>query len=480
MNPSPRIFARLRSATVPALALTLLALSPVPAAAAGQPPSGGRDAVVVKEGKGLRIQVDGRDFMVIGMNWDYFPIGTNYNFSLWKQPDDMIEAALAREMPLLKAMGVNVIRVYDGIPARWVKHIYERYGIYTAVNHAMGRYGMTVDGVWIPQNKVDYSDPRFRAAVKAEVLSMVDGLKGTPGILMWILGNENNYGLSWRSSEIENLPVGERDAGRARYLYSLMGEIVRDIKAHDPAHLITTANGDLQYIDLIAQEVKGLDIFGANVYRGKSAGDLFQVVQDKLGLPVLFTEFGSDAFNAKEMREDDLNQAIYLLANWQEIYEQSAGKGRVGNAVGGFTFQWSDGWWKYKQTENLDVHDTNASWANGGYRFDFVEGENNMNEEWFGVCAKGPPDERGLFNLYPRAAYYALREAFKLPPYAPTTAPPSPSASGSTGPNSSSSPSAPAGRTSPPRTSSTLSRRPPPTWDSAAWSPSSWGSRCSR
>jgi hypothetical protein len=50
-----------------------------------------------------------------------------------------------------------------------------------------------------------------------------------------------------------------------------------------------------------------------------------------------------------------------------------------------------------------------------------VEGENNMNEEWFGVCAKGPPDERGLFNLYPRAAYYALREAFKLPPYAPTT-----------------------------------------------------------
>ena len=230
MNPSRVVF-RLRSAAVPALVGALLALSPS-LAPASAPASGGRDAVVVKDGKGFRIQVDGRDFMVIGMNWDYFPIGTNYNFSLWKQPDDMIEAALAREMPLLKAMGVNVIRVYDGIPAKWVKHIYERYGIYTAVNHAMGRYGMNVDGVWIPENKVDYSDPRFRAAVKAEVLAMVDGLKDTPGVLMWMLGNENNYGLSWRSSEIENLPVGEQDAGRARYLYSLIG---RDRPRHQGA-----------------------------------------------------------------------------------------------------------------------------------------------------------------------------------------------------------------------------------------------------
>ena len=29
-----------------------------------------------------------------------------------------------------------------------------------------------------------------------------------PGVLMWLLGNENNYGLSWKSSEIEALPRG--------------------------------------------------------------------------------------------------------------------------------------------------------------------------------------------------------------------------------------------------------------------------------
>ena len=72
----------------------------------------------------------------------------------------------------------------------------------------------------------------------------------------------------------------------------------------------------------------------------------------------------TDAFNAITQREDQLTQARFLLGQWQEIYEQSAGKGRVGNAIGGLIFQWSDGWWKFRQEERLDIHDTNASWPN--------------------------------------------------------------------------------------------------------------------
>lgn len=41
-----------------------------------------------------------------------------------------------------------------------------------------------------------------------------------------------------------------------------------------------------------------------------------------------------------------------------------------------------------------------------------------MNEEWFGICAKGPTSVRGLYQLYPRAAYYALKEAHQIDPYA--------------------------------------------------------------
>jgi len=240
---------------------------------------------VVSDTAGARLQVGGRDFMVYGMNWDYVPIGENYLYSLWQQPDDLIEAALAREMPLLKNMGVNAMRQYVGIPPRWVRYIYERYGIYTVINHPCARYGYTLDGAWIPN--VDYADPRLRAALIAEVSALVEEFQGVPGVLMWLLGNENNYGLSWTSFEAEALPQDERDAARAHQLYSLFGEIIAAVKSRDTDRPVAIANGDLQYIDVIAQDCRGLDVFGTNVYRGISARDLFQVVKDKLGVPVM-------------------------------------------------------------------------------------------------------------------------------------------------------------------------------------------------
>ena len=84
---------------------------------------------VVKNNQGMTLQVNGAEFMVNGMNWDYFPIGTNFSYSLWNQPDDIIKAALDSEMSMLKNMGVNAIRVYTGVQPRWIEYIYEKYGI---------------------------------------------------------------------------------------------------------------------------------------------------------------------------------------------------------------------------------------------------------------------------------------------------------------------------------------------------------------
>jgi beta-galactosidase len=374
---------------------------------------------VVADSLGTRLQVDGRDFMVRGVNWDYVPVGQSISYGFWSEPDDLIRAALDREMPLLRAMGVNVLRQYVGVPPRWIQYIHERYGIYTALDHPLGRYGTTIKGVYHPQT--DYSDPTQRAQLLGEVTALVDQYRGTPGLLMWLLGNENNYGLQWKSAATEQLPAAQRDTAKARYLYSLFGDAIRAVKARDTAHPVAIVNGDLNYVDIIAQETKGLDIFGTNVYRGRGFGDAFRVVRDRLGVPIMFTEFGADAWNAREMREDQATQASYLLAQWEEIYEQSRGKGRVGNAIGGFIFQWTDGWWKDGQDVRLDQHDVASSWANRAYAEDYVEGENNMNEEWWGIAAKGPIDARGLYPIYPRVAYYALQQAFRLDPYAPAS-----------------------------------------------------------
>lgn len=87
-----------------------------------------------KDPSGTRLEVDGRPFMINGVNWDYIPVGENYAYALWTQPDGFIREALEREMVLVKRMGGNAIRVYAGIPPRWVRHIYETYGIFTVVN----------------------------------------------------------------------------------------------------------------------------------------------------------------------------------------------------------------------------------------------------------------------------------------------------------------------------------------------------------
>ncbi|MFT3794880.1 glycosidase [Flavobacterium sp.] len=376
--------------------------------------------VVVNGSQGSKLVVNGNDFIVNGMNWDYYPIGTNYTYSLWNQSDDFIKQALDEEMSLLKNMGVNTIRVYAGMPKKWIEYIYVTHGIYTMLNHSFGRYGLDINGAWRPNT--EYSDPAVRELLLKEVNQLATEYKDTKGLLLFLLGNENNYGLFWDGAETQNIPMPERvSTKRAVAMYKLFNEAAKSMKSIDGSHPIAFCNGDLMYLDIINQECQDFDIFATNVYRGQTFGDLFERVKREYGKPVLFAEFGADAFNAITNQEDQTSQAYYVLNQWKEIYQNAAGVGKTQNALGGFTFQFSDGWWKYGQTSGLDVHDSNASWSNGGYMRDFEQGQNNMNEEWFGICAKGATNAKGFYELYPRSAYYVLKEAHKFNPFAAGT-----------------------------------------------------------
>lgn len=371
---------------------------------------------VKKSERGFRLEANGREMFVNGMNWDYFPIGTNYSYSLWNQSEEVIKAALDNEMPMLKNMGVNTIRQYTGVPPRWIQYIYEKYGIYTMLNHSFGRYGLTLNGKWEPNT--DYARSDVRELLLKEVRQMTEAYRNTPGLLLFLLGNENNYGLFWRGAETEDIPVKDRKSTQAAYpMYRLFNEAAAEMKAIDKGHPVAICNGDLLFLNIINETCKDVDILGINVYRGPSFGDLFDRVSKEYGKPVILTEFGADAYNTQANKEDQAFQAELLVSNWKEIYAHASGRGRANNSLGGFTFQFSDGWWKTGQTTGLDEHDVAASWSNGGYSNDYLVGENNMNEEWFGICAKGPTNERGIYPLYPRAAYYALKEVHRFNPY---------------------------------------------------------------
>ena len=189
---------------------------------------------VVKNDAGMKLVVNGNDFMINGMNWDYIPVGTNtVNANFWKKSDDIIRAGLDSEMSLLKNMNVNVIRQYTGVPARWIKYIYENYGIYTMLNDPFGRYGLTLDGVWVPVT--DYSEPRTQEFLLSEVDKLVKEYKNTPGLLLYLLGNENNYGLFWAGTETEDFPDDEEEKRfigetRGRPMYRLMNEAAKKLK----------------------------------------------------------------------------------------------------------------------------------------------------------------------------------------------------------------------------------------------------------
>ena len=391
------------------LAFTLLLFAPLVSQAQVH------DVQTVRDDTGWRLTVDGEDYFIKGVVWGYSPRGQNYSYNLWGESDDYIRKVLDYDFGMMAAAGVNTIRSFAMIPPQWVEYIFREHGIMSVVNPLMGRYGATIGGKWVPFT--DYSDELTRSTLKTDVLEIVERYKDTPGVIMFALGNESNYGLSWSSFEIENLPEGEQNTAKARYLYSLYEEVISGGKRIAPDHLFTIVNGDIQYIDLIEELVPSLDIMGSNAYRGPSFTNLWAEVNEKLDLPVAFFEFGSDAFNAREYREDQAAQALILRDQWLEMYNKSAGNGEEGNAIGGFVFEWRDEWWKYLQTENLDTHDNNASWSNQAYLFDWAEGQNNMNEEWFGIAALGPANSEGVYTARPRMAVDVLSEVWALDPY---------------------------------------------------------------
>ncbi|NNF20621.1 MAG: glycosidase, partial [Saprospiraceae bacterium] len=256
---------------------------------------------VVQDASGIKLMVNGEAFMINGMNWDYFPIGTNYSYSLWNQSDDVIAAALDYEMSLLKNMGVNTIRMYTGVQPKWIRYIYENYGIYTMLNHSFGRYGLTIDGAWVAVT--DYRNKKTKDLLMSEVTKLVEEYKNTPGLLLFLLGNENNYGLFWAGAETEDFPDDEErinfiGESRGRPMYKLMNEAAVKMKSIDGNHPVAICNGDLLFSEIIAEECKDVDIYGVNMYRGVSFGDAFQRVKDELNMPIMFTEFGADAYNA--------------------------------------------------------------------------------------------------------------------------------------------------------------------------------------
>jgi len=62
--------------------------------------------------------------------------------------------------------------------------------------------GLMLDVEWVADT--DYSDPRVIELLLREVTELAGEFRNTRGLLLYLLGNENNYGLFWAGAETED------------------------------------------------------------------------------------------------------------------------------------------------------------------------------------------------------------------------------------------------------------------------------------
>jgi len=368
--------------------------------------------------------VNGRPYVVKGVCYNPVPIGSNHEYDWWSDPNK----PWIVDGKLMKEMGVNTIRLYQSHDnceevKQVIRDLYELYGIRTILGDWLGFWEYPCPF---------YGDKEFQDKVKAQVIEMVNNYKDEPGILGWILGNENNYSCfghvnPWSSPEIDLEPDPQKQKKmRAEIYYSFVNEISKEIHKIDPKHIVGLGNGELVGLEYANKFCQDVDFVACIIYRGKTFGNLFKSLKMTFDKPILLAEFGADCYDAYLKKEDQNMQAFFLESQWKQIYENLANnKEGAGNCIGGTVFEWTDEWWKHTpdNPDTWKIQDTESGWSNGSYYFDIRAPKNmNMNEEWFGIVALGeeienatPAGGQGLNKRIPRKAYYVIREFWKNP-----------------------------------------------------------------
>ena len=147
-----------------------------------------------------RLIVDRKPFIIKGVCYNPIPIGSNHEYDWWSD----LNKPWIVDGKLMQDMGVNTVRVYkvsdkpENVKAA-IRDLYNLYGIHTILGSWLG--------FWEYPCPL-YGDKAFQEKIRKEVLDMVRLYKDEPGVLMWVLGNENNYSClgrvnPWSTDEID-------------------------------------------------------------------------------------------------------------------------------------------------------------------------------------------------------------------------------------------------------------------------------------
>ena len=307
------------------------------------------------------------------------------------------------DFQLLKEMGCNAIRIYHHPSSKiklrklhqgnitlshapnkkLLRELYKKYGIRVVMGDLLGAYGV---GSGISSNEeTDYLNPVHKRNMMISVKNMVSEFKDEEFLLMWALGNENNYRGLTRTN------CSEHPVAFSRFV----NQVTRMIHSLDPNHPVCLVNGETQFMETYASFATEIDIFGLNSYPDTTDfGALWQKVAETYERPVLITEFGDSQpqFSNGYLNEDVQAQVYRNL--WFDIQRHTAGKKHPGNAIGGFVFEFVDNWWQ-------DGYPWAQDATNQGYLL-----------EWRGIMGQGDGSNSPLLRQ-PRKSYYLLKRTWR-------------------------------------------------------------------
>ncbi len=377
-----------------------------------------------------QMRVDGKPFMIQAVAYTPTPVGKTpdqgYNLESWMTSDlnqngkidgpydswvdtnknnkqDKDEPVVG-DFQLMKEMGVNTIRLYHhSMNKELLRQLYKDYGIRVVMGDLLGMYAAGSGAEWY--QGTDYTDPQQKEKMKESVRQMVMEYKDEPYILMWMLGNESNYGeVGDPDPKSGKVGFGSNAKKQPDAHYAFVNEVAGMIRSMDPSHPVGYSNGEVVTIDILSKHSGNIDVFGANVYRGSQGfgRSFWEDARDHLDKPVLITEYGCPAYYVgKDFSFTEDKQAEYHQGNWEDILDNSAGAG-AGNAIGGSVFEFVDEWWKAGPPPQFNP---SAQETVGQFRANFPDGW--MHEEWLGVTSQGDgshsPYMRQLRKSY---AYY--------------------------------------------------------------------------
>ena len=315
----------------------------------------------------LQVDFDGdgnySDFFIKGVAFSPIPIG---NRPVTIQQEE-------RSLQYLKDLNANTIRTYSGANPSFLKKLSEN-GIYCIL------------GFWVDYD-IDLSIPSNREKIKNDWIKFVYQFKDNPGLLMWNIGNEQNY-----------------QNGNNQYWYSLCQElatIAYNIEG-EKYHPVAINNGEIFNIgnpSMYADDnsLTYIDLWGINLYNYNLASRINQY-KTKTIKPVVITEFGIDALDNRTKQEYETMQAVFDSLNWQQIISVKD------VCLGGTVFEFTDEWWKDKDPWSHDYGGYSTSQHPDGY----------SNEEWWGIIRVLPDSNNdGLDEWIPREAYFMFKRNWK-------------------------------------------------------------------